>query len=78
MVILLDNIIECEVISNDGITSHIISGGEKMIVVNTRLTVKCFEKNCCNNATKDYNGQGYMVCENHFESLNNYFDEEYD
>jgi formylmethanofuran dehydrogenase subunit E len=29
-------------------------------------------------ATKDYNGHGYMVCEPCYESLSDYFDEEYD
>jgi hypothetical protein len=38
---------------------------------------KCKEKGCERVATKDYNGHGHYVCEQHYESLSNYFDEEY-
>lgn len=37
----------------------------------------CKEKGCEKVATRDYNGHGYYVCEQHYESLSNYFDEEY-
>lgn len=37
----------------------------------------CKEKGCERVATKDYNGHGHYVCEQHYESLSNYFDEEY-
>ena len=37
----------------------------------------CKEAGCKRLATKDYNGHGHWVCDEHFESLNNYFDEEY-
>ena len=37
----------------------------------------CKEKGCERFATRDYNGHGYYVCEQHYESLSNYFDEEY-
>lgn len=38
---------------------------------------KCKEKNCEKWATIDYNGHGHWVCKGHYESLSNYFDEEY-
>jgi len=37
----------------------------------------CKEKGCNKRATKDYNGHGYWVCDKCFDSLNNYFDENY-
>lgn len=38
---------------------------------------KCMENNCQRFATRDYNGCGHFVCDNHFDSLSRYFDEEY-
>ena len=37
----------------------------------------CKEKNCLSNAEVDYNGHGHWVCKMHFDSLNDYFDKEY-
>lgn len=38
---------------------------------------KCMERGCYASATRDYNGHRHFVCEDCFESLNKYFDEEY-
>lgn len=37
----------------------------------------CKENNCDAKAEVDYNGHGHWVCRKHYESLSNYFDEEY-
>jgi hypothetical protein len=37
----------------------------------------CMENGCKSIATIDYNGHGYWVCDKHYISLNNEFDEEY-
>lgn len=39
---------------------------------------KCVEKNCTKNATKDYNGHKHFVCDDCYDSLTRYFEEEYD
>lgn len=37
----------------------------------------CVEKGCNQVATIDYNKHGHFVCKKHYDSLNDYFDEEY-
>jgi hypothetical protein len=37
----------------------------------------CIEKNCKRFAVRDYNGCKHYVCQQHYDSLSNYFDEEY-
>ncbi len=39
--------------------------------------VKCKEKNCTKNAVIDYNGVLHFVCQDHYDSLTRYFEEEY-
>lgn len=47
---------------------------EKLIPENTI----CNQKNCKDEATKDYNGHGCYVCDYHYDKLSDEFDEEYD
>lgn len=42
------------------------------------LVMACTEKNCNKPATTDYNGHRHMLCESHYESLTEHFEEEYD
>lgn len=37
----------------------------------------CMEKNCNKPAIKDYNGKEHFVCQDHYDSLNRYFESEY-
>ena len=39
--------------------------------------VECAVKGCVEKATKDYNGHGFLVCDKHYDILNDEFDEEY-
>ena len=41
------------------------------------VEVVCKERNCENKAVIDYNGHGHFVCEQHYDSLTKYFEEEY-
>lgn len=38
---------------------------------------KCVEKNCNDDAVRDYNGHGHWVCDYHDRKLTNEFEEDY-
>jgi len=40
-------------------------------------SIVCCEGGCKEIATKDYNGHGHFVCSDHYDKLNDYFDENY-
>lgn len=65
----------CDIDFNDALKT-IVNNNNTLTPVD-KAYGKCKEKNCKRFAKQDYNGHGHYVCDEHYESLSKYFEDEY-